>query len=167
MSEWKKWSACDWKPESFYMTTQPDFEELLRLFAVHKVEYMIVGGFAVAHHGHPRFTKDIDLYYEHSPENISRIRHALADFGFPDGVLTDDLFERGKVVVFGSEPVRIDLLNEISGVPYDKARPNKVGGEYGAVCVSYISRTDLLLNKRASGRAQDLADAEKLAGDSE
>ena len=145
------------------MNTQPDFEELLRLLEEHRVEYMIVGGYAVAFHGYPRFTKDIDIFYEASRENIERLRHALERFGFGPPELADDLFEmRGQIVTFGVVPVRVDLLNDIDGVSFAEALPHAVRGTYGQTQVTFIGREDLIRNKRSTPRAKDKADAEEL-----
>lgn len=104
------------------MNIQPDFEELLRLLECHKVKYMIVGGYAVAFHGFPRFTKDIDIYYSDSDENITNLKKALLDFGFQHHQLPDELFKtKGNIITFGIEPIRIALLNEIDGVKFENA----------------------------------------------
>ena len=145
------------------MNTQPHFEELLRLFEKNEVAYLVVGGYAVAFYGYPRFTKDIDLYFRISDENIDRIISSLCEFGFDRESLPRVLFaEKGNILKFGLEPVRIDLLNEIDGVEFDSVFPRKVRGQYGTVEVPFIAKDDLIRNKQASGRLQDLADVEKL-----
>lgn len=145
------------------MNTQPDFEELLKLFERNNVAYMIVGGYAVAFYGYPRFTKDIDIFFQPDLDNISKIKDALCSFGFNREDLPDALFtDKGNIVKFGIEPVRIDLLNEIDGVQYDDIKDDIARGNYGDVEVSFISKKDLIRNKKASSRAQDLADLEKL-----
>ncbi len=148
------------------MTTQPDFEELLRLLEKHKVDYMIVGGYAVAFHGYPRFTKDIDVFYDVSTDNLERLRNALMEFGFqPKQLATETFTDPGAVVTFGIAPVRVDLLNSIDGVKYPDARAGRVRGRYGRIEVSFIGRAELLRNKRATGRLRDAADAEELEPD--
>lgn len=145
------------------MNTQPDFEELLKLFERNNVAYMIVGGYAVAFYGYPRFTKDIDIFFRSDLDNISKIKDALCSFGFNREDLPDVLFtDKGNIIKFGIEPVRIDLLNEIDGVQYDDIKDDIARGKYGEVEVSFISKKDLIKNKKASSRAQDLADLEKL-----
>ena len=145
------------------MLTQPDFEDMLRLFEENSVEYLIVGGYAVAFHGYPRFTKDIDIFYRCAPDNIARMRRALFRFGFAENALPEHLFlTPGNIIKFGIEPVRVDLLNEIDGVSFEAIAPRGERGKYGAVETSFIGRDDLIANKLASGRAQDLADLEKL-----
>ena len=96
------------------MNTHPDFEELLRLLEEHHVEYMIVGGYAVAYHGHPRFTKDIDVFFRRSEDNAKRLREALLVFGFREEDLPLEAFTTiGNVLTFGVVPTRVDLINEI------------------------------------------------------
>jgi hypothetical protein len=145
------------------MNTHPDFEELFRLLEENNVEYMVVGGYAVAFHGYPRFTKDIDIFFDMSADNIARLRKALIRFGFEERDLPEDVFsEPGNVLAFGVEPSRVDLINDIDGVKFNDARPNRIRGSYGAVEIPFIGIEDLIQNKRASGRGQDIVDAEKL-----
>lgn len=146
------------------MNTHPDFEELLRLLEEHHVEYMIVGGYAVAWHGHPRFTKDIDIFFDHNVDNIKRLRNALVIFGFMEEDLPVEAFTTsGNIVTFGVAPARVDLINSIDGLTYDEAKPNIVRGKYGQVNVSFIGRGDLIKNKQATHRTKDKADAEELS----
>ncbi len=110
------------------MNIHPDFEELLRLLEEHGVEYMIVGGYAVAYHGHPRFTKDIDVFFQLSEDNVGRLRQALIAFGFREEDLPLEAFTTvGNVLTFGVVPTRVDLINEIDGVTYEEARPTLFG----------------------------------------
>jgi hypothetical protein len=148
------------------MEIHPDFSELLRLFADFQVEYAIVGGYALAFHGAPRFTGDLDLLVSTRPENAERIMQALHDFGFGDSNLTaSDFTVEGRFVRLGHPPVRIDLLTSISGILWEEVRANRVMGRYGAIDVPFISREDFIRNKRASGRTKDLADIEALVGE--
>ncbi len=145
------------------MNTQPDFEELLRLLEQNKVRYMVVGGYAVAFHGFPRFTKDIDIFFLNSGENIILVRKCLSDFGFPQDRIPRKLFtEKGNIIQFGMAPVRVDLINEIDGVSFEEAERRIVRGKYGKVEVNFIGKTDLIKNKVASGRPQDELDAKTL-----
>jgi predicted nucleotidyltransferase len=145
------------------MNTQSDFEELLKLLEENNVAYMIVGGYAVAFHGYPRFTKDIDIFFQHTPNNIKKLKLALYTFGFDKKALPDHIFiEKGNIIKFGIEPVRIDLLNEIDGVLFENIESKTERGRYGEVTVTFIGKEDLIANKKASGRTQDLADLEKL-----
>ncbi len=145
------------------MNTHPDFEELFRLLEENRVDYMIVGGYAVAFHGYPRFTKDIDLFFDASLDNVARLREALVAFGFEPGDLSEEAFTtRGNILTFGVAPSRVDLINDIDGVRYSEARPDAVRGSYGRVEVSFIGRDALIQNKRATSRRQDKVDAEAL-----
>jgi len=145
------------------MNIHPDFEELLRLLEEHGIEYMIVGGYAVAYHGYPRFTKDIDLFFRLTRENALRLRQVLVAFGFREEDLPIEAFmTSGNVLTFGIAPTRVDLINEIDGVTYDEARPNVVRGKYGGVEVTFIGLADLVKNKKATPRAKDKGDVEEL-----
>jgi hypothetical protein len=145
------------------MEVQKDFKELLELFNGHKVEYMIVGAYALAFHGAPRFTGDIDIFMRPSSQNAQRILSALADFGFGSLNLTlDDFQNRNSVVQLGSPPVRIDLITSITGVTWEQADGGKQEGLYGNVPVCFLGREQYIANKRATGRKKDLADLEAL-----
>ncbi len=150
------------------MTIQPDFEELLRLLEKHEADYMIVGGYAVAFHGYPRFTKDIDIYFDLAQENVCRVRRALCEFGFQERDLSDELLKNPQnVISFGVVPVRVDFVSEIDGVAYEVARKHRVRGRYGKVEVNFIGRLDLIQNKLSTKRTRDKVDAEELSDVSE
>lgn len=145
------------------MNTHPDFEELFRLLEEHHVDYMIVGGYAVAFHGYPRFTKDVDIFFEFSSRNVARLRAALVAFGFEEQNLPEEAFTtRGNILTFGAAPSRVDLINDIDGVRYADAKPNVARGAYGKVEVPFIGLDELIQNKRATSRAQDKVDVEEL-----
>ncbi len=145
------------------MNIHPDFEELLRLLEEYRVDYMIVGGYAVAYHGHPRFTNDIDVFFDSSEENVGRLREALIAFGFGGEDLPHEAFtNRGDVLTFGVVPTRVDLINDIDGITYEEARPNIVRGSYGGVEVRFIGFDDLIKNKQSTARTKDKADVEEL-----
>ena len=145
------------------MNIHPDFEELLRLLEEHGVEYMIVGGYAVAYHGYPRFTKDIDVFFQMSEDNVGRLRQALITFGFREEDLPLEAFlTAGNVLTFGAVPTRVDLINEIDGITFEEARPNVVRGNYGGVKVTFIGFDDLVKNKKATPRTKDKGDVEEL-----
>ena len=147
------------------MDIRNDFKELLELFNKHKVEYLIVGGYALAFHGAPRVTGDIDLFVRPTNENAERILAALDEFGFGSlNLSTKDFTAPGMVVQLGVPPVRIDIITRVSGVPWEKADTGKVPGHYADVPVFFISREDFITNKRATGRAKDAADIEALGG---
>jgi hypothetical protein len=145
------------------MSTHPDFEDFLRLLEAHRVDYMIVGGYAVAYHGFPRFTKDIDIFFATDADNLGRLHEALIAFGFQASTVSVETLRRpDAVLAIGIEPVRIDLLNRIDGILFEEARPHTVRGRYGDCEVTFIGRADLLHNKRSTGRQRDLADIEEL-----
>lgn len=147
------------------MEIRTDFKELLELFNKHKVEYLIVGGYALAFHGAPRFTRDIDLFVRPTNENAERILAALDEFGFGSLDLSkDDFTTPGLIVQLGVPPVRIDIITSVSGVPWEKGNAGKVPGFYGDVPVFFIGRDDFIANKRATGRIKDAADIEALGG---
>ncbi len=123
---------------------------------------MIVGGYAVAFYGYPRFTKDLDVFYSLTPGNVSSLKKVLREFGFRDDILPDDLFEKSNIIKIGIEPVRIDLINEIDGVEFSTAKKSVVKGKYGNVEVTFIGKKDLIKNKQSTKRLQDKADLEKL-----
>ena len=145
------------------MEAQKDFKELLELFNGHKVEYMIVGSYALAYHGAPRFTGDIDIFVKPSLDNAQRILSALSDFGFGLLSLTIDDFQNpDSVVQLGVPPVRIDIMTSITGVTWQEADKGKLEGIYGDIPVYFLGREQYIANKRAIGRKKDLADLESL-----
>jgi hypothetical protein len=124
---------------------------------------MVIGGYAVAIHGHPRFTKDLDVFYSNDVENVSRLQQALIEFGFPPGQLRDGLFsEDGTIIQFGVPPCQIDLLNQISGVEYGEASAHTIFAKYGDVEICVIGREELLKNKSSTDRLKDKADVEEI-----
>jgi hypothetical protein len=148
------------------MEVQPDFRDLLALLNEHKVEYLIVGGYALAFHGAPRFTGDIDILVRPSQENARRVLQAIAAFGFEFPTLTVDDFQNpNQVVQLGVPPVRIDLITSLTGVSWEEADSSKVVGHFGDVNVHYIGREQFIANKRATGRKKDLSDIEALGED--
>ncbi len=145
------------------MNIQPDFRDFLKLLETHQVDYMIVGGYAVAFHGFPRFTKDIDIFFDVSAANIDRLRQVLVEFGFREESVPREALETpGNVLAIGVAPVRIDILNRIDGVAYAEAKPNTVRGNYDRLAVTFIGRQDLIRNKSSTSRAKDKADVEEL-----
>ena len=145
------------------MELQQDFRELLALFNDHRVSYVIVGGYALAFHGAPRFTGDLDIYVKPDHENAGRIVAALSAFGFASLGLTEGDFDHpDQVIQLGVAPVRVDLLTSITGLSWEEVFASCVPSYYGDVPVNYIGREELISNKRAVGRAKDLADLEAL-----
>lgn len=148
------------------MEVQPDFRELLALFNAHKVDYIIVGGYALAFHGAPRYTGDLDIFIKPDPNNAQRILDALDDFGFKALGLTMDDFERpDNVVQLGVPPVRIDIITSLTGVSWEQAFAGRKKAKYGDIPIYYLGREQFINNKRALGRKRDLADLEALGED--
>ncbi len=148
------------------MELSHDFSEFIGYFVARDVRFLVVGGYAMAAHGHPRYTKDLDVWIRADPDNGERILLALDDFGFGDVGLTQlDFLGDDTVVQLGREPQRIDLLTFISGVEFDEAWANHVELEISGLAVPVIGRADLRRNKLATGRLRDLADAEDLPDD--
>jgi hypothetical protein len=150
------------------MELQPDFKELLELLNAHGVDYLIVGGYALAFLGAPRFTGDLDIFIKTSPGNAGKIHAALNEFGFASVGLTAEDFQRADhVIQLGVPPVRIDFVTSIDGVDWDAAWAGRNPGEYGGVPVYFLGKPEFIQNKRASGRLKDLADIEALQGGDE
>jgi hypothetical protein len=140
-----------------------DFREFIESLNSNKVKYLVLGGYAIAFHGHPRYTKDLDIWLELSDENARNVLKALNDFGF--GLLNftkDDFLHKGMVVQLGYPPNRIDLINSPDGVEFAECFDSKVEVEIDNVKIFIIDLENLKRNKKASGRLQDLADLEKL-----
>ena len=137
-----------------------DFEELLKTFNGNEVEYLIVGGYAMMLYTEPRYTKDLDVWILANPENAAKVWRALADFGAPlAGLNPDDFSKEGFFYQIGQPPVRVDILMSIDGVKFEEAWPRRKQSHLGAQPAWFISREDLLKNKRAVGRHIDLHDA--------
>lgn len=145
------------------MEIQPDFRDLFELFNSSKVKYIVVGGYALAFHGAPRYTGDIDIFVSPDTKNAGRIMSALEKFGFGAvGLSATDFKKPGQIIQLGVPPVRIDIVTSISGVAWNEAFSNRVEGSYGDVRIHFIGRNHLITNKKAVGRKKDLADLEAL-----
>ncbi|MFN7962440.1 MAG: DUF6036 family nucleotidyltransferase [Thermoanaerobaculia bacterium] len=145
------------------MNLTPSFQELLECFGARQVRALIVGGYALAYHARPRYTKDIDLWIDTEPENIDRLLLALNDFGFGElGLCGADFSQPGQFVQLGYPPNRIDLMTSIPGLEFGSAWARRVREWLGTVEIAFLARDDLILAKKAAGRAQDLADLEVL-----
>lgn len=141
----------------------PDFRDMLSEFNAGDVEYLIVGGYAVAHHGYVRATGDLDFWVRRTPENADRVLRALATFGAPAGLVTrDDLLNPEMIAQIGVEPNRIDILSDIDGVDFDDAYPSRVIVRVDEVEIPFVGLQHLLQNKRATGRSEDAVDADRL-----
>jgi len=145
------------------MRVEKDFKEFIALLNKNNVHYLIVGGYAYSYYAEPRFTKDIDIFIETSAQNAYNLMASLEEFGFKDvGLTAADFLESGKTIQLGQAPIRIDIITSIDGVLFDEAWQNRTEGTFGDIPAYFISKQDLLKNKKAAARLQDLADIEKL-----
>ena len=145
------------------MPVNKDFEDLLRIFHEEKVEYLIVGAYAVIFYTEPRYTKDLDIWINPTEENAKKVWKALQRFGAPlIDVTVKDFTNRELVYQIGVEPNRIDILMDIQGVDFEEAFSRKVVSKYGDVPIYIISKEDLIKAKEATGRLEDKLDLEKL-----
>ncbi|RZM76065.1 DUF6036 family nucleotidyltransferase [Leptolyngbya iicbica] len=141
----------------------PDFKEFIQLLNANQVRYLVIGGYAVALHGYPRYTKDIDIWIEMTPENAENMMKVLAEFGFASVDLqADDFLVPDQVIQLGYPPSRIDLITTPDGIDFGNCYASRLQVEMGGVTVNFIDLGNLKVNKRASGRLQDLADLENL-----
>jgi hypothetical protein len=141
----------------------PDFKEFIELLNSNHVRYLVVGGYAVAAHGYPRYTKDLDIWVQLNNENAQRLLMALEQFGFGSlGLTEEDFSHPDQIVQLGYPPNRIDILVSASGVDFATCYTSRVQIKLEYVSISFIDLENLKINKRASNRAQDLADLENL-----
>jgi hypothetical protein len=141
----------------------PDFKDFLKLLSEEKVEYLLVGGYAVGFHGYPRATNDMDIWIAISQENAERLVRVFCRFGFsPKTVSPAHFLDEKKVIHIGKEPFRIDVIMDISGVSFAECYAQKVECVYEGIAINLIDLEHLKTNKRAVGRLRDLADVEEL-----
>lgn len=139
----------------------PDFKEFLKLFNEKNVEYLLIGGYAVSYHGHPRATGDMDLWVSSDRGNIERTVDALGEFGFAQATVA--MFEREHPIVrMGVPPVRIEIMTSISGVTFEEAWKARIADTLDGVPVWIIDKASLIRNKQAAGRAKDRSDVDQL-----
>jgi hypothetical protein len=140
-----------------------DFKEFIQFLNDNHVHYLVVGGYAVAIHGHPRYTKDIDIWIEINSENATNLLRALEQFGFGSlGLKIEDFLSRDQIIQLGYPPNRIDLLTSIDGVNFADCYSSRLEINIDNIIVNFIDLENLKKNKKASGRLQDLADLENL-----
>lgn len=145
------------------MEPDQEFKEFAESLMSHGVKFMVIGGYAVTAHGHPRYTGDIDFFVQRSRENARRIVAAVEKFFGPlPGVTEEAYLDEKRMSQFGVPPYRIDILVDILGVDFDEAYPRHVMMPLGGVPVPFISLEDLKKNKLATGRHKDLGDVEAL-----
>jgi hypothetical protein len=146
-------------------TLNADFRDLLQCLCGEGAEFLVIGAYAVAFHGTPRATGDLDIFVRPTVDNAARVWRALAEFGAPlreRGVAESDFTEPGMVYQIGLPPRRIDVLTQISGVSFDEAWTSRAEGTVDGFAVAFIGRDALIKNKRASGRDKDLLDVRLL-----
>lgn len=145
------------------MPLSKDLREFVESLNSNKVDYLIVGAFAVAWYGYPRFTADLDILIRPDNANASRVLDALRQFGFGAlGIAIQDLTSAGQVIQLGVKPNRIDILTSVSGVSFEEAWKDRREGSLDGIPAVFIGRTALIRNKESTGRAKDLGDAEEL-----
>jgi len=145
------------------MVLNKDFREFLRLLNANNGRYLVVGGYALAVHGYPRYTKDIDIWIWLDRNNAKNTLKALHDFGFAELALTEaDLLTPGIVIQLGYPPSRIDILTQATGVEFDECYESRIELDIDDLKIPFIDIENLKKNKQATGRLQDLADLEKL-----
>jgi len=146
------------------MFVNSDFTDLLKLFSDKNVRYLIIGGYAVIQYAEPRYTKDLDLWISTDTKNAAAVYAALREFGAPlAGLTEDDFSEEGYFYQMGVPPMRVDILMGIPGIEFEQAWEKRVEVDFDGLLVSFISRGDLITAKRASGRPQDMIDADMLS----
>ena len=142
----------------------PDFKEFLKLLRDHDVRYLMIGGYAVGYHGYPRATEDLDIWVAVHPDNAQKIVSVLKVFGFDDPALTPELFlQTPKIVRMGFPPMRLEITTSISGVDFDECYQKRIVDTLDGTEVNLIDLEHLKKNKKASGRAKDIADLENLS----
>lgn len=140
-----------------------DFREFLSLLNASRVDYLLVGGYAVGLHGYPRATVDLDIWVAATPDNAGRVVAAVRAFGFDAAAVEPHLFVNPRTLVrFGVPPFRIEIMTSIDGVTFDECRSRAVDFDMDGVSVPVIALGDLRTNKRAAGRHKDLADLDNL-----
>lgn len=145
------------------MNLEKDLREFIELLNALDVHYLVVGAFALAYHGHPRYTGDIDLFIERTAENADKLMQVIQKLGFGDLDLSvDDFLQEDQAIQLGISPNRIDLLTFLSGVSFQEAWTTREHGEIDGLNVPFISKEMFKRNKAASGRTRDLADLEQL-----
>lgn len=147
-------------------TLDPNFADFLKLLNVHGVEYLVVGGYAVGFHGFVRATGDLDVFVGLSERNAEKLVSVFHDFGFDSPELIPALFmEPGQIIRLGVPPLRLEVLNQISGVTFPECYESRIQEAIDGIPISFIDRKRLIQNKRAAGRPKDLADLDALTQD--
>jgi hypothetical protein len=160
---WRPWKKSETNITGGKMILNQNFKEFIESLNNNQVRYLVVGGYAVALHGHPRYTKNMDIWIELTPENAQQMVKALEHFGFASlGLTSEDFLTPAQVIQLGYPPNRIDLLTSLKGVDFESCYPNRTTITIDGVSVNFIDLANLKKNKQATGRHQDLADLENL-----
>jgi hypothetical protein len=145
------------------MPLSKDLREFVALLNSNGVEYLVVGAFAVAYHGFPRYTADLDIFVRSSEQNVERVLKTLSEFGFGSlGIAKEDLMSQDSVIQLGVKPNRIDILSSLSGITFDEAWATRQEADVDGLRANFIGRDALIQNKLATGRTRDQGDAEEL-----
>ncbi len=145
------------------LKAEKDYEDFIELLNKFNVEYLIIGAYALAIYARPRNTGDIDIFINNTEMNARKLLAVIRAFGFEDaGIEEVDFTTKGRIVQLGVSPVRIDIINDIDGVDFLSAYKAKATYQFGRVFADFISKTDLIKNKRASNRKKDIADLDEL-----
>lgn len=145
------------------MELASDFSEFCASLNANRVEYLVVGAYAMALHGVPRYTGDLDIFIRPTPENGARLLKTIREFGFPAPELSAaNVIDPRRVIQMGVPPVQIHIMSDISGINWDDASAGRESGRLGDLEIAFLGLDGLLINKRASGRTKDLADVEAL-----
>ena len=150
-------------PAGGYIALSPDYREFIQSLNNNHVRYLVVGGYAVAIHGHPRFTKDMDIWIDLSPQNAEQMVMALEQFGFTSlGLKSADFQVKDQIIQLGYPPNRIDIITSLPGVEFNDCYETRLRIEVDGLNIDFIDLENLRKNKKATGRHQDLADLEKM-----
>jgi len=145
------------------MVLKRDFKEFIESLNENDVQYLVVGGYAVAYHGYPRYTKDMDVWIKPEPSNAEKVIEALEQFGMGSlGLTPDDFLEPGQIIQLGYPPYRIDILTGLIAVEFDECYATRKQDSFGDLVVNFIDVENLKKNKTATGRPQDLVDVSEL-----
>lgn len=163
-SAWPTWFNCGGTLKGGLLKLSRDFHELLECFAAHDVRYLIVGGWALAAHGVPRMTKDLDVWVLPDSSNAENVLAALKDFGFGDlSLAASDFTDPDVVIQLGRPPNRVDILTTPDGVDFAECWTDRLMVDLGGLVVPFIGREGLIANKLATGRPQDVVDVASLS----
>ncbi|MBT4266618.1 MAG: hypothetical protein HOD85_20660 [Deltaproteobacteria bacterium] len=140
-----------------------DFEDFIRFLNQHEVKYLIVGGYSVAFHGYPRYTRDIDLLIAVDPENAAKMVRVIENFGFASLQLQDsDFLEQEMIIQIGMEPNRVDIICGVEGFPFEKYYEKRQEFLNGDLVLNFVDKEGLVILKKLAGRTKDMADLEEL-----